>query len=89
MAEIKDECIGEDKNESESTSNGLNFDEMLAATVRRHPVLYDKSYKDFHERDVKDNAWQAVAREVGLVSGRYWKFQWEQQKFKQNILSQR
>lgn len=54
---------------NENVSNNITFDEYLARTVRKFPVIYDKSCKDFHERDVKDSAWHAVAIEVGLHSG--------------------
>ena len=54
---------------NENLSNNITFDEYLARTVRKYPVIYDKSCKDFHERDVKDSAWHAVALEVGLNSG--------------------
>lgn len=60
----------EAKNDSDIAVDGITFDEYLATTVRKYPVIYDKSCKDFHERDVKDSAWQAVAREVGLLSGK-------------------
>ena len=59
----------EAKEGNESVSNNMTFDEYLARTVRKYPVIYDKSSKDFHERDVKDTAWHAVAMEVGLQSG--------------------
>lgn len=75
MADVKNENTieiveqKEAKAEGEHAMEGITYDEFLARTVQKYPVIYDKSCKDFHERDVKDSAWQAVAREVGLPSG--------------------
>ena len=75
MAEVKNDNTieiveqKEAKAENEPAIEGMGFDEYLARTVQKYPVIYDKSCKDFHDRDVKDNAWQTVAREVGLLSG--------------------
>ena len=81
MADMKDDNtieIVEQKEaveENQSDSKSITFDEFISRAVKKYPVIYDKSYKDFHERDVKDNAWQAVALEVGLRSGgRHYEF---------------
>ena len=45
-------------------------DEKLAESVRKFPILYDKSSKDFKEREKKERAWDDVAKEVGFPSGK-------------------
>ena len=34
--------------------------------MQQFKVLYDKSHKDFHRKDINENAWNAVAEELGL-----------------------
>ena len=41
-------------------------EEALSNFVQQYQVLYDKSHKTFHRKDIKKNAWNAVAEEVGL-----------------------
>ena len=41
-------------------------EEELSVVVQKYLVLYDKSNKEFHRKDVKKNAWKAVAEELGL-----------------------
>ena len=41
-------------------------DEILAETVRGYPVLYDKTLNEFHQKDVKEDAWAKVAEELGV-----------------------
>ena len=45
-------------------------DEKLAQSVRKFPILYDKSSKDFKEREKKERAWDDVAKEVSFPSGK-------------------
>jgi len=45
------------------------IDEKLAEAVREFPVLYDKSLKDFKDRNKKELAWNDVAKMVGFASG--------------------
>lgn len=45
-------------------------EEELAIIVEKYSVLYDKSHKEFHRKDVKRNAWDAVARDMGLECGK-------------------
>ena len=33
-------------------------------------VLFDKGHKEFHGKDVKKNAWKAVAEELGFEDGK-------------------
>ena len=42
-------------------------DEKLAESVRKFPVLYDKSSKDFKDKHKKERAWQDVVKEVFLI----------------------
>ena len=41
----------------------------LAESVRKFPVLYDKSSNDFKDKH-KKRAWGDVAKEVGFVKGK-------------------
>ena len=46
-------------------------EEALAEAVRCYPVLYDKSMKEFKDKNMKQNAWKKVAESVaGITSGR-------------------
>ena len=45
-------------------------DEKLAESVRKFPILYDKSSKDFKDSKKKERAWEDVAKEVGFPSGK-------------------
>ena len=45
------------------------LDERIAEAVRKYPVLYDKSCKDFKDKNKKRIAWSEVAKETGLKSG--------------------
>ena len=46
-----------------------SLDEKIAEAVRRFPVLYDKSCKDFEDTNKQKNAWEDVSKVVGLSSG--------------------
>ena len=45
-------------------------DEKLAESVKKFPILCDKSSKDFKDREKKERAWEDVAKEVGFPSGK-------------------
>ena len=45
-------------------------EEELSISVQKCPVTFDKSSKDFHRKDAKKNASQAVAEELGLEDGK-------------------
>lgn len=47
-----------------------DMDEILAESVRKLPVLYDKSAKDFKDKHKKERAWDDVAKEVGFPTGK-------------------
>jgi len=44
--------------------------EKLAESVRKFPVLYDKSSNDFKDKHRKEQAWGDVAKEVGFATGK-------------------
>ena len=45
-------------------------DEILAESVRKLPILYDKWSKDFKDKHEKERAWDDVAKEVGFPTGK-------------------
>ena len=44
-------------------------EEDLPISVQEYTVLFYKRHKEFHRKDVKKNAWKAVAEELGLEDG--------------------
>ena len=46
------------------------MEEELASIVQNFGVFYDKANKEFHRKDVKQNAWRAVAKQMGVEDGR-------------------
>ena len=40
-------------------------EEAFSNCVQQYKVFYDKSHKDFHRKDIKKNAWNAAAEELG------------------------
>ena len=44
-------------------------EEELAIIVQKYSVLYDKSHREFHRKNVKKNAWDAVAKDMGIEYG--------------------
>ena len=45
------------------------MNEKVAEAVRRFLILYNKTVKDFRDRNKKKNAWTEVARQAGLSTG--------------------
>lgn len=45
-------------------------EEELAVCVQNFQVLYDKSHADFHRKDIKKNAWNSVAQQLGFEDGK-------------------
>ena len=45
-------------------------EQKLAEAVRKYPVLYDKQDKYFKDRNKKKLAWEDVAKEMDLESGK-------------------
>ena len=38
--------------------------------IKRTCLSFDKGHKEFHRKDVKKNAWKAVAEELGFEDGK-------------------
>ena len=45
-------------------------EEDLAENVKKFLVLYDKSNKEIHKKDIRKNAWTRVAESTGIEDGR-------------------
>ena len=45
---------------------GKADEERLAMGVQIYPYLYDKAVSAFHNENQKKNAWEAVAKDIGL-----------------------
>ena len=48
---------------------GKADEERLATGVQKYPILYDKAVSAFHNKNQKKNAWEAVAKDIGLEVG--------------------
>ena len=57
------------KEENTNKMSSSIEEEALSNCVQQYKVLYDKSHKDFHRKDIMKNPWNAVAEEVGLEGG--------------------
>ena len=44
-------------------------EEEFSIVFQKYPAVFDKSTKDCHRKDVKKNAWDDVAEELGLKKG--------------------
>ena len=44
-------------------------EERLAIGVQKYPCLYDKAVSAFRNKNQKKNAWEAVAKDIGLELG--------------------
>ena len=44
-------------------------EERLAIGVQKYPYLYDKAVSAFHNKNQKENAWEAVAKNICLETG--------------------
>lgn len=47
-------------------------DEELSISVQKYEVLYDKEHPEFHHKDVKRNAWNEVAKDMGMEDGEFY-----------------
>ena len=43
--------------------------ERLDIGVQKYPYLYDKVVSAFHNKNQKKNAWEGVAKDIGLETG--------------------
>ena len=48
---------------------GKADEERLVIGVQKYPCLYDKAASAFHNKSQKKNAWEAVAKDIGLEIG--------------------
>ena len=46
------------------------LDEILSETVRKYPALYNKSIKEFKDRNVTSLIWSKVAKDLKMKSGK-------------------
>jgi len=61
-----------DSNRFDTSVNAeLSVDELLSEAVRQYPVLYEKTSKDFQDRNKMELAWLDVAWKTGFPSGNY------------------
>ena len=44
----------------------MAYEEKLAETIRKFPVLYDKSQSLYEYKNIVNNAWKEVANECGV-----------------------
>ena len=44
-----------------------SFEEVLINTYRMYPVLYDMSLKDYKNEKMKQNVWEKIAEELGVL----------------------
>ena len=45
------------------------FHEKLSIAVQRYKFLYDKRTKDYRNKAVRQNAWNEIAKQVGVETG--------------------
>lgn len=45
------------------------FDELLIQSIQKYPYIYNVTLKEFKNENIKADAWQAVALEVGMNEG--------------------
>ena len=45
-------------------------EEDLSISVQKYTILFDNGHKEFHQKDVKENAWKAVAEELRFEDGK-------------------
>ena len=58
--------------EVESKMASSISDETLAESVRKYPMLYDKSCAEFRDKLKKTLPWTNVAKELGLKNGMFY-----------------
>ena len=53
----------------------LQENEELAEVIRRYPCLYDKSRKEYKDKNVAENAWKEVVNQLDFIeSGESYNF---------------
>ena len=54
----------------------FNNNEKLSELVKLYPCLYNRQEKDFKKEDIKQRAWNEIAKELNISNGKeaeqYW-----------------
>ena len=54
----------------------FNNNKKLSELVKLYPYLYNKQEKDFKKEDIKQQAWNEIAKELNISNGKeaeqYW-----------------
>ena len=48
----------------------FNNNEKLSELVKLYPCLYNKQEKDFKKEDIKQRAWNEIAKELNISNGK-------------------
>ena len=64
----------------------FNNNEKLSEFVKLYPCLYNKQEKDFKKEDIKQRAWNEIAKELNIANGKEAKQYWQNLK---KLLSKR
>ena len=48
----------------------FNNNEKLSELVKLYPCLYNKQGKDFKKEDIKQRAWNEIAKELNISNGK-------------------
>ena len=48
----------------------FNNNEKLSELVKLYPCLYNKREKDFKKEDIKQRAWNEIAKELNISNGK-------------------
>ena len=64
----------------------FNNNEKLSELVKLYPCLYNNQEKDFKKEDVKQRAWNEIAKELNISNGKEAEQYWQNLK---KLLSKR
>ena len=64
----------------------FNNNEKLSELVKLYPCLYNKQEKDFKKEDIKQRAWNEIAKELNISNGKEAEQYWQNLK---KLLSKR
>ena len=64
----------------------FNNNEKLSELVKLYPCLYNKQEKDFIKEDIKQRAWNEIAKELNISNGKEAEQYWQNLK---KLLSKR
>ena len=48
----------------------FNNNEKLSELIKCYPCLYNKQDKDFFKKDIKQRAWNEIAKELNISNGK-------------------